>query len=89
MLKISTKGNHDAVTLQLEGTLSGPSLTDFGRVWESARVQHYRKHLQIDLTRVSLVDQLGKELLALAAQYGTRLKAKGPMMAAVNEILSA
>ncbi len=89
MAEIKIIEDSERVTFALMGSLQGPEVSEFARIWESKRATTYNKRFQVDLSQVSSVDYLGKEMLAVMHGYGVELLSTGPMMSAViDEILS-
>jgi anti-anti-sigma regulatory factor len=89
MLKVEIIEDPETVTFSLKGALRGPQVSELAKVWESKRAETYNKHFRVDLSHVSSVDHLGKEMLAVMHSYCTELLSTGPMMSAlIDEILS-
>jgi ABC-type transporter Mla MlaB component len=89
MFKVEITETPETITLYLKGALRGPQVAELARVWEAKRAETYDKRFRVDLSEVSLVDQLGKEMLAVMHGHGTELLSTGPMMSAViDEILA-
>lgn len=71
MLKITTRQDANAITLVLEGSISGPWLNELLRQFESARNQPRAIHL--DLTAVSFIDRQGARQLEDLRRQGVRI----------------
>lgn len=89
MAKIEIIEGPDTVTFVLKGALEGPEVSELARAWEDTRATTYKKRLQVDLSHVSEVDHLGKEMLAIMHGAGTELLSTGPMMSAVIDEIVA
>lgn len=89
MFKVEIIEAPETITFRLKGILRGPQVAELARVWESKRAETYNKRFRVDLSNVSSVDHLGKEMLAVMHSYGTELLSTGPMMSAlIDEILA-
>jgi hypothetical protein len=89
MFKVEIVETPETVTFLLKGALHGPLVAELARVWESKRAGICDKHLQVDLSNLTSVDHLGKEMLSVMHGYGTELLSTGPMMSAlIDEILA-
>jgi hypothetical protein len=71
----------------VEGTLSGDWVDVLEKFWFEAPHPSNGAPLRIDLSRVTYVDDKGRELLARIIQNGAELRATGVMTRAVIEEL--
>lgn len=78
MLRITTEIEPAAVTLKLEGDLTGVWVSELLDAWRAAARNPSARVLQIDLTRVGRVDKAGEYLLALVrSTCGAQLISSG------------
>jgi ABC-type transporter Mla MlaB component len=63
MLRISIQELPDAVTMKLEGRVSGPWTAELSRAWQSLETSLGSKRLSVDLSGLDFVDVGGEELL--------------------------
>jgi hypothetical protein len=76
MLKITTDRTPDSARLTLEGSLSGPWVTELERVWRTIR-QSGAFAPVVDLTGITFIAADGKALLARMWREGAELVANG------------
>jgi anti-anti-sigma regulatory factor len=88
MLRITVEEQEDLTTLRLEGKLKGDWVPELERCWMRTRSADPNRHLMVDLTAVSFVDESGKLLLKNLASRDAELLAHGnPFMSSlVNRI---
>jgi anti-anti-sigma regulatory factor len=90
MLKITTHRDTLSTTFQLEGRLAGPWVEELERCWASAASQPEKHPFCLDLSGVTYVDAVGKDLLKTIHQGGATLVASGCLMSClVREITQA
>lgn len=88
MLRITVHETAQAITLQLEGVMSGPWLQELKRCWKEVRARHRRRRLRLDLTGVTSVDAEGRACLAGIYWQGADLVAADCLMKAVVDEIS-
>jgi anti-anti-sigma regulatory factor len=74
MLRITIEKNPRAITLRLEGRLTGPWVEELERIWRSALADPANGRLAVDLTDVTYVGEEGKHLLERMYGQGAKLK---------------
>ena len=74
MLRITNTKTQNAVTLRVEGKLSGPWVDELERAWRSAS-ESADGCAWVDLTDVTFVGEDGKRLLEVMYGEGARFKA--------------
>jgi ABC-type transporter Mla MlaB component len=77
MLRITTRIEQAAATIQLEGELAGVWVCELSEAWRNTRRALDGQSLSIDLSAVCRVDKAGEYLLALIRSHGTRLIGSG------------
>jgi ABC-type transporter Mla MlaB component len=70
MLRITVHDNPAALTLLLEGRLTGPSVRVLEECWPSALARNRRPVLRIDLTGLTSIDAAGRACLADLHRHG-------------------
>ena len=80
MLRIDIRTEPTAVTLQLEGELTGVWVCELFDAWRTALPTLNGRALRIDLTDVVRVDKAGEYLLAPMRCNGARLTGAGGAM---------
>ena len=85
MLKITTQVTDDATRITLEGRLAGPWIKELERSWREAEQSAGGRHLVVDLTGVTFVEQEGKAVLTRMCQAGAELLATGCCMRSIVE----
>jgi ABC-type transporter Mla MlaB component len=86
MLRITVQEQPEAVTLRLEGQLTGAWVGELENSWRTTNSILCGRLLFLDLNAVNHVDGAGKYLLALIARNGAQLTASGAEM---KELLRA
>lgn len=81
MLKITVRHEADRSTLELEGRLAGPWVSELERSWETER-GHFG-HVCVELRSVSFVDAEGKSLLKKLHAAGTAISGHGCLTRAI------
>lgn len=76
MLKITSEKNSNSVQLRLEGSLTGPWVSELEQEWRSIESSGTVR-LVVDLTGVTFVGQDGKLLLKQLWRDGAQLIATG------------
>ena len=79
MLKLTIGEHENRTVLRLEGKLIGPWTSLVEQCWRETS-ERTAKHVTVDLTAVTFVDDLGKMLLAEMHEHGTVLRTHGPLM---------
>ncbi|HKS72614.1 MAG TPA: hypothetical protein VJQ82_05410 [Terriglobales bacterium] len=77
MLRIHIEEQCRAVTIRLEGRLSGPWVTELDRCWQYTLAGHSSKSLVVTLEAVTYVDVAGEHLLLEMQRGGASLVGKG------------
>lgn len=89
MLRITIHNEAAATRLIVEGKLAGPCVEELKKCWQAVLATEARS-IQVHLTDVFFVDDLGRELLAAMHRQGVNLVANGLMtQAIVKEIVTA
>lgn len=76
MLRITSEKNRDSVRLRLEGSLTGPWISELEQEWRSIESSGTVRPV-VDLTGVTFVGEDGKVLLKQMWQEGAQLIATG------------
>jgi anti-anti-sigma regulatory factor len=71
MLRVTTEASHGCITLRLEGRLGEAWVKELEQCWAQAIICPER--VAVDLTAVTFIDQLGRELLERMHRSGTAL----------------
>lgn len=77
MLRITLSGAEDGYLITLEGSLSGPWVTEAAAAWIDAAVAQPGRRIRFDLTDVCYVDDAGRELMKLMYRCGVRFETRG------------
>ena len=85
MLRITTDMTERAVTLTLEGRLTGIWVPELERCWHTVRTTRPGHPICIDMRGLIFVDAAGKQLLANMYGCGADLMASGCLMKGVVE----
>jgi anti-anti-sigma regulatory factor len=85
MLMITEERNGDGLAFKLAGTLAGEWAMEFNRCWRSRTGSSKASRITVDLTEVTYVDEIGKELLGLMVKEGAELIARDILMKSVVE----
>jgi ABC-type transporter Mla MlaB component len=75
MLRITVHDNPQALTLQLEGRLTGPWLRELEGCWQRALSRQRKAILRVDLSGVTFIDDAGKACLAAMHREGAKFVA--------------
>ena len=88
MLRVTIQESPKAVTLILEGRLTGPWIGEVERVWSAAADATSGRKLVVDLAGVTFVEEEGKKLLRRIFKRGGELRANNDVMmkAIVEEV---
>jgi len=87
MLRITVHDRPPVLTFQLEGALKGHLVPELEKCWESAMTSKPERILRVDLTGVVLIDEAGKDCLAVLHDQGAEFIAADCLMnAIVDEI---
>ncbi|MCS6288107.1 MAG: hypothetical protein H8K10_03925 [Nitrospira sp.] len=76
MLKITSEQTSDSVRLTLEGSLSGPWVTELERVWQQVKQAGIFAPV-VELTGITFIAEDGKALLTSMWREGAALVANG------------
>jgi hypothetical protein len=85
MMKITSHVSYDATKITLEVRLAGPWIEELERCWREFKQSAAGRHLTVDLTGVTFVEQEGKALLTRMYQGGADLLASGCCMRSIVE----
>ena len=85
MLMITEQQNADSLTFKLAGALAGEWSTVLERCWCEATSLSKASCFIVDLTEVTFVDEIGKELLSLMMKQGAELIARDILMKSIVE----
>lgn len=85
MLMITEHHNANALTFKLAGALAGDWAIEFERCWRSATSSLKASCSRVDLTEVTFVDEIGKDLLGLLMKEGAELIAHDILMKSIVE----
>jgi anti-anti-sigma regulatory factor len=85
MLMITEQLNRNALTFKLAGALAGEWAAVLERCWCDAINASEAPRFIVDLTEVTFVDEIGKELLSLMMQQGVELIARDILMKSIVE----
>jgi anti-anti-sigma regulatory factor len=77
MLRIHIEEQCKAVTIRLEGRLSGPWVTELDRCWQHTLARPSNKTFVVALEAVTFVDGAGQQLLQEMQRGGASLSGKG------------
>ena len=77
MLRIDIEEQCRAVTIKLEGRLSGPWVAELDRCWRYTLACQTNRTLVVSLESVTFVDQAGEQLLWAMHRGGANLTGKG------------
>ena len=83
MLMITEQRNADALTFKLAGALAGDWAIEFKRCWRDAASPSGASRFVVDLTEVTFVDEVGKELLGLMMKEGAEMIARDILMKSI------
>ena len=76
MLKITSEQTGDSARLTLEGSLSGPWVTELERTWQTVRLSGIFAPV-VELVGITFISEDGKALLARMWREGAALVAHG------------
>jgi anti-anti-sigma regulatory factor len=85
MLRVTIQESPKAVTLILEGRLTGPWIGEVERAWSAAADTTSDRKLVVDLAGVTFVEEEGKKLLRRIFERGGDLRADDVMIKAIVE----
>ena len=85
MLMITEQPNANTLTFKLAGALAGEWATVLERCWCDAINASDASRFIVDLTEVTFVDEIGKELLGLMMRQGVELIARDILMKSIVE----
>ena len=89
MLRITIHDNPASLTVQLEGKLAGPWVSELAECWQRTLADQGRPVDRVDLAAMTSIDEAGKGLLAAMYARGAELVAVDCLMkAVVTEIVS-
>ncbi len=83
MLRITVYQKQQALTLQLEGRLTGPWVNVLEECWQSSFACHRKPMLRVDLAGVTFIDEAGQACLAAMHREGAELIAADAMTKAI------
>ncbi len=79
MLRVTTCSDSQMTRFVVEGRLAGACVGELEKCWRSAGSVDSEPSLLVDLTGVTFIDALGKELLVRMHERGVRFVAAGLM----------
>ena len=85
MLRITVQENPGALSLILEGRLTGPWIGELERAWSAVAGETNGRHVVLDLSGVTFIEEDGKELLRRIFERGGELRADDVMTKAIVE----
>jgi anti-anti-sigma regulatory factor len=85
MLMINEQHGEDRIAYRLAGALAGDWAIEFGRCWRNAAGSTNASRVIVDLTEVTFVDEIGKELLGMMMKEGAELIAHDILMRSIVE----
>jgi anti-anti-sigma regulatory factor len=85
MLMITEQHNDDALAFKLAGTLAGDWAVEFMQCWRNATRSSRVSTVTVDLTEVTYVDDIGRDLLRSMMMEGAELIARDVMMKSIVE----
>ena len=89
MLRIHISEQAEAVNFSLEGSLTGPWVTELEKCWNEATSVRPAKAIAVKLAGVTYVDDKGKDLLCRMRRRGARLLPAGCLMKAIVATIEA
>ncbi len=85
MLRITSREIAGCSGLFVEGRLAGPCVSELEKCWHNAIAGEAPLPAVIDLTDVSFIDAMGRQLLTQMHEHGIKLVANGLMSKFVVE----
>lgn len=85
MLMITEQLNADVLIFLLAGALAGDWAVEFKRCWLDAVSKSKGSRIIVDLTEVTFVDELGREVLGRMMNEGAELVARDVLMKSIVE----
>ena len=89
MLRITVMTEERRTVVKVEGKLVGPWVGELRRCWTLAKDGRHNEPIHIDLTDVTFVDSLGKELIREMCLKGAELEVLGPLMSSMVDEMRA
>jgi anti-anti-sigma regulatory factor len=83
MLMITEQRKLDVLIFILAGALAGDWVVEFNRCWRSASESLNAPRIVVDLTEVTFVDDLGREVLGQIMNEGAELIARDVLMKSI------
>ncbi len=83
MLRITVHDQPQALTFQLEGSLSRPWLQELEACWQGTLKHRRQRALRVDLTGVTFIDAAGKACLTAMDRQGAEFVAPDCLTRAV------
>ena len=83
MLMITEQRKLDVLIFILAGALAGDWVAEFNQCWRSASESLNAPRIVVDLTEVTFVDDLGKEVLGQIMNEGAELIARDVLMKSI------
>jgi hypothetical protein len=81
--RVTIHDNPTSLTVQLEGKLAGPWVSELAKCWQGTVADRGRPVDRVDLAALTSIDAAGKELLAAMHARGAELVAADCLMKAV------
>ena len=88
-MRITVMTKERKTVVRVEGKLVGPWVGELRRCWALASDSRHNEPIQIDLTDVTFVDSLGKELIREMCFKGAELEVSGPLMSSMVDEMRA
>jgi anti-anti-sigma regulatory factor len=75
MLRVTTEGGKQPLTMKVEGKLCGPWVPELEKEWSRAASEAENQEVIADLSNLTFLDSAGWDLLERMAQQGVDLQA--------------
>lgn len=85
MLMITEQRNEEMATFEAAGALAGNWAIELEHCWRNAASSPEVSRIVVDLTEVTFVDEVGKELLRSMMAEGVELIARGILIGSIVE----
>lgn len=85
MIRVTTHIDDTMITLQLEGRLAGPAVSEAERCWRETCAENPDRPRRLDLRGVTFLDQEGKSFLKRVFQQGASFLSSGCLTRAYVE----
>jgi anti-anti-sigma regulatory factor len=85
ILRVTIRHSQEAVTLILEGRFTGPWIGEVERAWSAVAGKTEGRHVVVDLSDVTFIDEEAKRLLKRIVEQEGELRANDVMTKAIIE----